>query len=202
MPGTRSGTPWAVGSGLNVGKGDREGVQRLAGPVAGAENPPRRREDRRIAARIGSFVIWWVILMALWVWIDDSIALPELLVGAAAAAASALLAELVQYQAAAHMRVRFEWLARALPIPLYVARDLGLVFWALYRKVLAGEDPPSALQEIAVRSGGERASTVTRRVLLVMGTSVAPNTFALGIDEERDVMIVHKLVRPGSRGTR
>jgi hypothetical protein len=35
---------------------------------------------------------------------------------------------------------------------------------------------------------------MTRRVLLIGGTSIAPNTFALGIDSERDVMVVHRLV--------
>ena len=35
---------------------------------------------------------------------------------------------------------------------------------------------------------------MTRRTLLVGGTSVAPNTFVLGIDPERDVMVVHRLV--------
>jgi hypothetical protein len=31
-------------------------------------------------------------------------------------------------------------------------------------------------------------------VLLIGGRSVAPNTFVLGIDRERDVMVVHQLV--------
>jgi hypothetical protein len=35
---------------------------------------------------------------------------------------------------------------------------------------------------------------MTRRALYVGGQSVAPNTFALGIDKDRDVMIVHQLV--------
>ena len=34
----------------------------------------------------------------------------------------------------------------------------------------------------------------TRRALLVAGKSVAPNTFVLGLDAERDVMVVHQLV--------
>ena len=31
-------------------------------------------------------------------------------------------------------------------------------------------------------------------MLLVGGRSLAPNTFVLGIDEDRDVMVVHQLV--------
>lgn len=165
-----------------------------AEPTAGAERPRRRREGRPFAGRVGSFLIWWVLLMAFWVWIDDSIALAELLVGAGVAVLGALVAEVVQYQAASHIRIRFEWLALALPIPLQVLRDLEVVFAALFRQMFGGQAPPSALEEVTLRVGGESASTVTRRVLLVMGTSVAPNTFALGVDKERGVMIVHRLV--------
>jgi multisubunit Na+/H+ antiporter MnhE subunit len=138
--------------------------------------------------------------MAFWVWIDDSIAVPELLVGAGAAVIAALFVETVQYQSASHVRIRFEWLAHALPIPVQVARDLGTVFHALFRQVLGGEQPASALEEVPVRVGGESDSTVTRRVLLTAGMSIAPNTFALGIDKERGVMIVHRLVSSRHEG--
>ncbi|HTX62256.1 MAG TPA: hypothetical protein VMD28_01360 [Acidimicrobiales bacterium] len=134
--------------------------------------------------------------MAFWVWIDDSIALAELLVGAAVATMGALFAELVQHQAASHLRVRFRWLVHALFIPPQVARDLVVVFTALFRKMVAGVEPASAFDEVPVRAGGESATTVTRRALLVVGASVSPNTFALGVDPARGVMVVHRLVPP------
>lgn len=163
-------------------------------PVAGAEHPRRRTTGRLPAKRVGAFLIWWVLLMSLWIWVDDSIALPELLVGAGAAVLSALLVELVQHQAASHIRIRIEWLPHAFSIPLQVVRDLGVVFVALSRQLFLGEEPPSALEETPVRVGGESAATVTRRVLLVMGNAVAPNSFALGVDKERGTMILHRLV--------
>jgi hypothetical protein len=69
-----------------------------------------------------------------------------------------------------------------------------IVFAALGRRLLRGEQPPSGFREIPVPFGGRGDEGVTRRVLLVGGRSVAPNTFALGIDSERNVMIVHQLV--------
>ncbi len=170
-----------------------------ASPTAGAENPRRRQERRAAAVRLGSFLVWWVLLMSLWVWIDDSIALPELLVGAGVAVMGALFVELLQHQAASEIRIRVEWLARARSIPFQVARDLVVVFGALFRKVAWGVDPPSSLEELSVRAGGDSAATATRRTLLVMGTSVAPNTFALGVDQERGTMIVHRLVSSRAR---
>ncbi len=54
--------------------------------------------------------MWWVVLMSLWVWIDDSLDAAELVVGAVVAVLGALLAELAQYQSGSHIRIRLEWL--------------------------------------------------------------------------------------------
>jgi multisubunit Na+/H+ antiporter MnhE subunit len=138
--------------------------------------------------------------MVLWVWVDDSLDTPELLVGAAVAAMGALLTELVLYQAAIPLRARIEWLSPLPTIPLRVVRDLGVVFGALWRRIVRGELPPSTFEEVRVQAPGETAEAVTRRVLIVAIDSVAPNSFALGIDTETQTMIVHRLVGTGERG--
>ena len=147
-----------------------------------------------LARRVGAWLTWWVLLMSFWVILDDSIATDELLAGAAAAAIGAFLAELVTYQAATRLRMRIEWAALAFRLPAEVARDTGIVFAALYRRLALGEEPPSGFRALPARYGDETAGGKTRRALLVGGTSVAPNTFVLGIDRERDVMVIHQLV--------
>jgi multisubunit Na+/H+ antiporter MnhE subunit len=147
-----------------------------------------------VARRAGAWLVWWVLLMSLWVIADDSIALDELLAGAAAAALAASLAELVTCQAGTRFRMRVEWLVPALSLPGEVVRDTVIVFAALWRRLVHGEQPPSGFRELPVRFGDTSHEGVTRRVLLVGGRSVAPNTFAAGIDRERDVMVVHQLV--------
>ena len=138
--------------------------------------------------------MWWVLMMSLWVMLDDSLSTDELLAGAGAAALAALLAELVTYQAASRFRMRIEWVLPALRLPGQVARDTVTVYAALWRRLARGEQPPSAFAEVPVRYGDDSPQGVTRRTLLIGGTSVAPNTFALGIDKDRDVMVVHRLV--------
>jgi multisubunit Na+/H+ antiporter MnhE subunit len=132
--------------------------------------------------------------MSFWVIVDDSIEADELLVGAGAAALAALLAELVGYRAATRLRMRIGWLGPALRLPLEVARDTGTVFAALWRQVVLRQLPQSGFREMDVRYGGETLEDKTRRALLVSATSLAPNTFALGLDAERGVMVVHQLV--------
>jgi len=87
------------------------------GPLAG--EPRERKYHRPLTARIGVWLVWWVLLMSLWVMLDDSLATDELLAGAGAAAIAALVAELAGYQAAAlsgrtpppGCRALLDWLA-------------------------------------------------------------------------------------------
>ena len=111
-----------------------------------------------------------------------------------------MFAELVTYQAATRFRMRIGWLVPALRLPGQVVGDTIIVYRALWRRLAHGEQPPSAFLELPARFGDDTPEGVTRRTLLIGGTSLAPNTFVLGMDRERDVMVVHRLVA-GSRGT-
>jgi multisubunit Na+/H+ antiporter MnhE subunit len=132
--------------------------------------------------------------MGLWVAVDDSIGLAELGGGAGAAALAALLTEAALHQAGTRITVRVRWLAAAWRLPGQALGDTVLVFRALARQLVRGEPPPSGFRELPVRAGGQGREAVTRRVLLVGASSLAPNTVVLDIDQERDVMVVHQLV--------
>src|SRR5437764_10523152 len=164
----------------------------MTGPLAG--EPRERKRDLPVARRVGSWLVWWVLLMTFWVMIDDSISTDELLAGAGAAALAAAFADLVSYQAATRFRMRIEWRVPVLRLPGQVIGDLIIVYRALWRRLVHGEQPPSAFLELPASFGDDTPEGVTRRALLVGGTSIAPNTFVLGIDSERDVMVVHRLV--------
>jgi multisubunit Na+/H+ antiporter MnhE subunit len=170
----------------------------MTGPLAG--EPRQRQRNLPAARRVGSWLVWWVLMMSFWVMIDDSVETDELLAGAGAAALAAVFAELVTYQAATRFRMRTGWLGPALRLPGQVVGDTIIVYRALWRRLAHGEQPPSAFLELPARFGDDTPEGVTRRTLLIGGTSLAPNTFVLGLDRERDVMVVHRLVA-GSRGT-
>jgi multisubunit Na+/H+ antiporter MnhE subunit len=139
-------------------------------------------------------------MMGLWVAVDDSLASDELLAGAGAAAIAALAAELVAHQARVRLRVRARWLLKASRLPWEVARDTCVVFAALARLLLRRERPDSEFAEIAVRYGDDTPLGQTRRVLLTGARSLAPGMFVLGMDPERDTMVVHRLAtRRGPR---
>ena len=164
----------------------------MTGPRA--REPRERKHELSTAQRVGSWLVWWVLMMSFWVMIDDSLDTDELLAGVGAAALAALLAELVTYQAAMRFRMRAGWLVPALHLPGQVARDMVTVYAALWRRLVHGEQPASAFLELPTPFGDDSPEGATRRTLLIGGTSVAPNTFALGIDKDTDVMVVHRLV--------
>lgn len=164
------------------------------GPLAGE---PRRRRGRppvRSAGRVASWFAWWVLMTSFWVAIDDSLRSDELLAGAGAAALGALAALAVTYRAATLFRMRARWLVPALRLPAQVAQDTLTVFGALVRTLVTSEPPRGEFAEVPVRYGDDTPLGVTRRVLLTGECSLAPNTFVLGIDGGRDVMVVHRLV--------
>lgn len=167
----------------------------MSGPPARTPVGPRRQSQRvPFGSRARAWLAWWVLLMGFWVAVDDSIGLAEVGAGAGAAALGAFVVELAGHQAATRLRPRPEWLAQAVKLPGQVARDTVVVFGALWKRLVTGEQPASGFREIPIRFGGPGTQDVTRRVLLVGGNSLAPNTFVLGIDEDRDVMVVHQLV--------
>ena len=161
-------------------------------------HPRRGRPAARVLARgAAAWAVWWVLLMSFWMILNNSAALDEVLAGTGAAALAALFAQWASARAGVRFRIRARWLAPAARLPWDVLRDTGIVFAALWRRVARGEQPASALREIPVRYGGTDAESVTRRVLLVAGRSVAPNAFAVGLEPGRDVLVVHELVPPG-----
>jgi len=165
------------------------------GPLAG--EPRDRKYHQSAAARVGAWLAWWVLLMSLWVMLDDSLATDELLAGAGAAALAALVAEVAGYQAATRFRMRARWLVPALRLPGQVAADTVTVYAALWRRLARGEQPASAFVTEPVRFGDDTPAGVTRRVLLIGARSLAPNAFALGIDRGTQTMVLHQLVPKG-----
>jgi multisubunit Na+/H+ antiporter MnhE subunit len=167
---------------------------RVAGPLAGE---PRSRRPASVPwnRRVATWLAWWVLLMSLWVAVDDSFESDELLVGAGLAAVAALAAEVACDQAELRLRIRAAWLVRALVLPGQVVQQTFMVFAALAAGLFTKAPlPRGRFRELPVRYGDNTPLGVTSRVLLTGARSLAPNEFVLGIDPERDVMITHQLV--------
>jgi len=147
-----------------------------------------------MTGRVRGWVIWWALLMALWVMLDDSLEPDELLAGAGAAAIAAVVVELALHQAGTRFSARLGWLARALRLPGQVLADIVTVYAALWRLIAHREQPDSAFVTEPVRYGDGSPQAVTRRTLLIGARSLAPNEFALGLDQETDSLVIPQRV--------
>jgi len=170
-----------------------------SGPLAG--EPRGRDAGGRAAgaARGRDWLGWWVLLMGLWVILDDSLEPDELLAGAGAAVIAATVAELVMHQAGTRFDARLGWLPRALRLPGQVLADTWTVYAALWRLVVHREQPGSGFVTEPVRYGDDSPRAATRRTLLIGARSLAANEFVLGMDAETGTLVAHQLVsRPRS----
>ena len=139
----------------------------------------------------------WALLFGVWMLLVDTDTLPELLAGAGAAALAAAGSELVRAQKIAQVRVRFRWLARAWRPFARIPLDVGVVIWALLRpRTVRGE-----FRALRFRAPGEDPDDSGRRAFAAVFGSLAPNTYVIGTDPSRRVLIVHQLVRRGGTET-
>jgi multisubunit Na+/H+ antiporter MnhE subunit len=72
--------------------------------------------------------------------------------------------------------------------------------WTLTRALLAspvGRSPAGRVRRVPFDVGTHSGADVGRRVVATVGTSLQPNTYVVGFDRERDLVLVHELVASG-----
>jgi multisubunit Na+/H+ antiporter MnhE subunit len=141
-----------------------------------------------VAARVAAlFVVWLAI--------DDNVSEPELLTGVVVALLATALTLVVGRLRTVHARFTlsmFRYCYR--PLALLFADSLR-VSWALIGQLLLRRPVTGRFR--AVRYGAtsaKRETDVARRILSEWGASLAPNRYAIGVDTEGGVLIVHELV--------
>lgn len=158
---------------------------------------PRPRVRRALAAVTG-----FAVLYGLWLLLVESLAVPELLAGVPVAVLGVIAATTALQHEQRFIPALAAEAQRILRLPPAMVRDSVLVLGAaLYagmrRRRLAG-----AFREVPYRVGGDDPDAAGRRAVAIALQSFAPNTCVLGFDEQRDVMVVHQLVRTGATRSR
>lgn len=150
---------------------------------------------------MGRLSAWWVALAALWLALDDTVALPELITGAVAAALGAVAAEVVHSQNLVRVRVRRRWLRYAWRPLLRLFPDTARVMGVLLRQLVLRRPARGSFRAVPFRFGYETgAHDTTRRSLAKAVGSFAPNSYVVGVDAERELLLVHQL-DPGGGAT-
>jgi multisubunit Na+/H+ antiporter MnhE subunit len=143
---------------------------------------------------LGVWLTWWAILAALYLLIDDSVLVPELAVGAFAAAVGATGATLVHRQRVLLMRGELRWL-RAVGRPLAgLVGDLWPLARALVERGVLRRPGTGVSVEIPFDATTDGPHDTARRAVTEALGTLAPNTIVVRIDTDRRVVVAHQLV--------
>ncbi len=134
----------------------------------------------------------WVALLGLWFFFIFQFSISELVVGAAASSITlfALHRSLCAAPIAADLQPT--WLATICSVPGMTGEGLRMLVAALARH-LRGEPSRSVWQDIPFHPAGSDREKAGRRALATLFTTFAPNSYVVGIDTQKNAMLVHSL---------
>jgi multisubunit Na+/H+ antiporter MnhE subunit len=137
---------------------------------------------------------WWVAMFAAWVALVDTIAWPEIILGAGAATVATGVGFTVQRRGYIRFRPRARWLLQTPRLAWAVLADSALLAGALWRRVVGREVVEGVTIRVPFDYGGDNGRDGARRALVNLSVSLTPNSFVIDIDPEAESLLVHQLV--------
>jgi hypothetical protein len=161
-------------------------------------------EDRSrpvlVARAAVAWSVGWIFAAALYLLLIDITDLPELIVGAGAAVLAATGMELAREQGLVGESLRLGWLLRLYRPLLKVPGDIGLVSLAALRQLVRRDARVGRFRAVRFACVENEQLESGQAALAEAFGSFAPNTFIVGIDKDRELILAHQLRRPGGRG--
>ena len=145
----------------------------------------------------------WIAFLGLYLLFAAPVSTQELIAGVPSAAAITGFALLYRHAEERRMDLRAPWFRVTLCALAAVPPDVLRVGRALLRSLW---EPRSAQTGLAAHQpflqGNDTAADATRRALVVLGTSLAPNGYVLMMPEGSETMVLHRLVHVAPRPDR
>jgi hypothetical protein len=145
-----------------------------------------------VTGAVAAWAGWYLTSALLWLALVDNTSGPELVVGAGVSAIGASAALVVRQQRRVILRPRLRWLLRVWRLPAVFPRDMWLLVVALFRR------QHGRFYALPSQQLGDVPRGAAQRVTMQTAASFAPNTYVIGTDYERDVVLVHQLVDRGN----
>jgi hypothetical protein len=142
---------------------------------------------------VRTWLVWWGLCGALWLVLDDTLALPELVDGAVAAAIGASAATLVCARSHVQFAPQQGW-ARHWWRPLvHLFSDLPELTRTLLAALAGGDRDPGRVRTIDFSARADDRARAAQVALASIAGSVAPSTVIIAVDEEGGQLIFHEL---------
>jgi hypothetical protein len=146
--------------------------------------------------RVRPWIIVWTAAGALYLLLIDITDLPELIVGAGAAAIAATAFELARGERiGGDIRPTLRWFARAHRPLLKVPSDVAALSLIALRQLIHPRPVNGEFRAVPFPCG-DQEHEFGRRALAESLGSFAPNTIVVGVDVDRELILGHQL-RPG-----
>lgn len=128
----------------------------------------------------------------------DTTSLPEIYVLLAVAVLAGIAFQVSQDQGLTEAAVKLRWMLRAWRVLVRVPAQIVLVSRDAIAQLFRRSRARGEFRVVPFR-GGESAADYGRRALTESLGSFAPNTIVIGVDAERNLLLVHQLHRQGGR---
>jgi hypothetical protein len=153
------------------------------------------------AALARVWLVWWLLCAALWMLLDDTTVLPELVDGAVAAAIGATGSTLALKRTPVRFVPRPVWARHWWRPWVELVAGLPMLIRALARALAGGDREPGALRWVSFALEPDPEVRGAQVALASFAGSVASNSVVVAVDERRGSMLVHELVpRSGRSG--
>lgn len=148
--------------------------------------------------RLRSLLIGFVFAGALYLLLIDTLDLPELYAGAAAALLAAMGYEASREQGFPEVLLGPRTLVRAVRGFARVPGDIVRVSLAILEQLAHPRRERGQLRAVPFAFGeADSPRDATRRMLAEAAGSLAPNTIIIGVDPDSDLLLAHQLRRSG-----
>ena len=151
----------------------------------------------RVLKAVAFSSIEFVLLLGLWMLFVSQLQRAEFVAGLGAALLGAIGAGVIKSKRLAKFWPRPAWLWLFSWEPWYVLTGTAAIFRALARRLM-GKKSESQFRVVPFRAGGEDSESAARRALALTVTTVPPNFIVVGIDKERNFMLVHQVSPTGT----
>lgn len=149
--------------------------------------------------RAFAWSVGWLFAAGLYLLLIDITDLPELFVGAGAAAIAATGLELAREQQIVGERVRAAWLRRLYVPVAKVPSDIAFVCIAAIHQLFRRAPARGSFRVARFSCGEPRELDSGRAALAESIGSFAPNTIVVGVDFDRELILAHQLYLRGGR---
>jgi multisubunit Na+/H+ antiporter MnhE subunit len=149
--------------------------------------------------RLRSSLVGFGLGAAFYLLLIDTSDPPELYVAGGVGALAAFAFEVSREQGIAEASFSGAWLSRAGRLVGQIPVQIVIVVREAFAQVLAPRQSRGEFRAVSFRAGENTPPDVGRRALAEALGSLAPNTIVIGIDTDRQLLLVHQLVHRGGR---